>query len=227
MSNQHIFKAQMFELYVKSILPNVEIVINTHNSDCLYFLIQGLQCWSSQWSYSDDSILEKEFSEIKGFDYISGKYNENENSIVHVYDRPECHTTIEEFAACIKEMMQTTDAITNGICEIEYAYESTHGYSFAFGPGCYVSVDPFKGVYIQIEEYDRRYPVRGILSKEDSIYSICTYEEFNNEKERYIGIIRSTIIKIKEFVSKHKCLINKRISELQEEANSLVKEYGL
>lgn len=227
MSNQHIFKAQMFELYVKSLIPNASIYIDSYRSECLYFVIQGIHIWCSQWNYSDESILDKEFSEITGFDYISGKYNENEDHELHVYDRPECHTTFGEYVEHLRKIQITAEAITKDLCEIEYTYEANHGFSLMFEVGCCLCVDPFAGISIHMEEYDKRDPCRGKLSMTDGIFPICTYEEFNGNKDHYIGIIRSTIIKIKEFVTKHKYLINKRIAELQEEADKLVKEYDL
>jgi hypothetical protein len=229
MSNQHLFKAQIFELYVKSVFPDCVVTINNTASDQdLFFtvmLFNGSLTWNAQFAYSDQDILYTEFKDIMGYDYLSGKYDGRKEYENHIYDMPECQITFSQFVVGVEEMVKLSDLLLKDIYPFDSVY-SRNGFAHSISVAGYgtLTVDPNYGVWI---EYLPTYKDICPDVKNEGRDFICTYEQFNENREHYIGVVRSTLMKIKTFDFEHKKIIDDRMVELKTELTKLAKEIGL
>jgi hypothetical protein len=224
----HKFKAQLFKVYAEAQLPGCEVNIMDKWDDSLNVVVEldkENQHWCSQFKFDDDTIPDKPYDEMLGWEHLSGKYNGvNETSTMpHIYDRTDEHITFAEFVKLFGEMKVLVEKLTKGISKIKYLYPHC-GFTIQYDSIIQLNVSPLEGFRLY---YDPKY--KGVKPQLHadllSGYLVANQIEYIIDPDAVIEKVRKIVLELKAFDKKYKDAIKKRMGELEADTQALVTEF--
>lgn len=217
MSAPHKFKAQLMEVYVKSIFPDAYVEMNTGTIDvALYVTLEDLhQSWNSIISFKDQKILDEDFGNITGHTSLTIPNHKDGDEYVSWIEDYKNHITFSDFVKRILEMQDFTKKVSKDICKASYE-GSSYGFSIRLGNKTIIlhynpSTD-FKITYHP--SYKGFSPtLNPDLGNEGMI--IATHLEYMCDPDDVIEKIRLMVKRILAFDSQYKSLVKVKFAELE------------